>query len=137
MMSLIFQAQKSWKQTYVTSWILFSQEQYSEAQQERIELLRARVLEVNRHLATLGGNSNDTSKDNNTAAGLPLHMNLAVQSQSRQSHMQVLSQLKRQNHVLTRVRTSILLASSLPSRMRIKRFLSFFLGSDSQNWENK
>ncbi|KAK7583944.1 hypothetical protein V9T40_004907 [Parthenolecanium corni] len=80
-----------------------SQEQWSEAQQERIELLRARILEVNRHLATLGGNSGDSNKNVGTDRdGLPLHMNLAVHSQSRISQAQVLSQLKRQNHVLSR-----------------------------------
>lgn len=68
-------------------------------------------MEVNRHLATLGGNSSDNSKNNagGDRHGLPLHMNLAVQSQSRTSHMQLLSQLKRQNHVLTRVRIHIAL----------------------------
>lgn len=83
------------------------QEQWSEAQQERIELLRARILEVNRHLATLGGNSGDSNKNVGTDRdGLPLHMNLAVHSQSRISQAQVLSQLKRQNHVLSRVSSS-------------------------------
>ncbi|XP_065205093.1 suppressor APC domain-containing protein 2 [Planococcus citri] len=80
-----------------------SHDQYSEAQQERIELLRARIFEVNRHLATLGGYSNDNNKSNSEDRdGLPLHMNLAVHSSSHLNNAQVLSQLKRQNHVLSR-----------------------------------
>ncbi|RZF32372.1 hypothetical protein LSTR_LSTR001836 [Laodelphax striatellus] len=57
-------------------------EQLSEAQQERVELQRARVLEVNRHLATL-------------TDGVPLHMNLALTAPPH-----VLTRLKQQNHIL-------------------------------------
>ncbi|KAK9499777.1 hypothetical protein O3M35_002749 [Rhynocoris fuscipes] len=64
-------------------------EQWSEAQEERLELQRARVLEVNRHLATL--------TDPGERGGLPLHMNLAVSPQS--SHL--IARLKQQNHLLT------------------------------------
>lgn len=61
-------------------------------------------MEVNRHLATLGGYSNDNNKNNGeNRDGFPLHMNLAVHSSSHLNHVQVLSQLKRQNHVLSRV----------------------------------
>ncbi|XP_073975283.1 suppressor APC domain-containing protein 2 [Rhodnius prolixus] len=64
-------------------------EQWSEAQEERLELQRARVLEVNRHLATL--------TDPGERGGLPLHMNLAVSPHS--SHL--IARLKQQNHILT------------------------------------
>ncbi|XP_014247982.1 suppressor APC domain-containing protein 2 [Cimex lectularius] len=64
-------------------------EQWSEAQEERLELQRARVLEVNRHLATL--------TDPGERGGLPLHMNLAVTPHSSQ----FISKLKQQNHLLT------------------------------------
>lgn len=60
-------------------------EQWSEAQGERVELQRARVLEVNRHLATL------------TDPGLPLHMNLAVSPHSSS----LIARLRQQNHLLT------------------------------------
>ncbi|XP_012279475.1 suppressor APC domain-containing protein 2 isoform X2 [Orussus abietinus] len=70
-------------------------EQWTEAQQERLELQRARVLEVNRHLATLISSWE--------RGGLPLHMNLAVLSTpvSTQLHQDMLSRLKQQNHRLT------------------------------------
>ncbi|XP_044733056.1 suppressor APC domain-containing protein 2 isoform X2 [Chrysoperla carnea] len=64
-------------------------EQWSETQQERLELQRARVLEVNRHLATLTCSWE--------RGGLPLHMNLAVHH--HQDNM--LNRLKQQNHLLT------------------------------------
>lgn len=67
----------------------YFQEQWSEAQEERLELQRARVLEVNRHLATL--------TDPGERGGLPLHMNLAVSPHS--SHL--IARLKQQNHILT------------------------------------
>ncbi|CAH1394542.1 unnamed protein product [Nezara viridula] len=60
-------------------------DQWSEAQDERVELQRARVLEVNRHLATL------------TDPGLPLHMNLAVSPHSSS----LIARLRQQNHLLT------------------------------------
>ncbi|CAB0007594.1 unnamed protein product [Nesidiocoris tenuis] len=66
-------------------------EPWSEAQEERLELQRARVLEVNRHLATL--------TDPGERGGLPLHMNLAITPHS--SHL--ISRLKQQNHLLTQV----------------------------------
>ncbi|XP_039286493.1 suppressor APC domain-containing protein 2 [Nilaparvata lugens] len=58
-------------------------EQLSEAQQERVELQRARVLEVNRHLATL-------------TDGVPLHMNLALSAPP--PHL--ITRLNQQNHFL-------------------------------------
>ncbi|XP_075230065.1 suppressor APC domain-containing protein 2 [Lycorma delicatula] len=72
-------------------------EQWSEAQQERLELQRARVLEVNRHLATL--------TDCGERGGLPLHMNLAINHHHHHHHLShtsphVLSRLKQQNHLL-------------------------------------
>lgn len=71
------------------------QEQWSEAQQERLELQRARVLEVNRHLATL--------TDSSERGGLPLHMNLAVNSHPGTTPPHMLNRLKQQNHLLTEV----------------------------------
>lgn len=68
-------------------------EQWSEAQQERLELQRARVLEVNRHLATL--------TDSGERGGLPLHMNLAVSSYPSNTPPHILNRLKQQNHLLT------------------------------------
>jgi len=65
-------------------------EPFSEAQQERLELQRARVLEVNRHLEAL---TNSWER-----GGLPLHMNLAVQPQP---HLDLSVRLKQQNHLLT------------------------------------
>ncbi|KAF6202021.1 hypothetical protein GE061_004417 [Apolygus lucorum] len=64
-------------------------EPWSEAQEERLELQRARVLEVNRHLATLS--------DPGERGGLPLHMNLAITPHSSQ----LIGRLKQQNHMLT------------------------------------
>lgn len=74
--------------------LCWAQEQWTEAQQERLELQRARVLEVNRHLATL--------TDSWERGGLPLHMNLAVHHASPAPH-DILSRLKQQNHLLTEV----------------------------------
>ncbi|XP_067003053.1 suppressor APC domain-containing protein 2 isoform X2 [Anabrus simplex] len=71
-------------------------EHWTEAQQERLELQRARVLEVNRHLATL--------TDSWERGGLPLHMNLAVHHSSPPMH-DILARLKQQNHLLTEVFT--------------------------------
>ncbi|XP_011148344.1 suppressor APC domain-containing protein 2 isoform X1 [Harpegnathos saltator] len=70
-------------------------EQWTEAQQERLELQRARVLEVNRHLAALISSWE--------RGGLPLHMNLAFLSipTSTQLQQDMLSRLKQQNHRLT------------------------------------
>lgn len=70
-------------------------EQWTEAQQERLELQRARVLEVNRHLAALISTWE--------RGGLPLHMNLAFLStpSSAQLQQDMLSRLKQQNHRLT------------------------------------
>lgn len=70
-------------------------EQWTEAQQERLELQRARVLEVNRHLAALISSWE--------RGGLPLHMNLAVLSNptTPQLHQDMMSRLKQQNHRLT------------------------------------
>ncbi|KYN01816.1 hypothetical protein ALC62_07389 [Cyphomyrmex costatus] len=70
-------------------------EQWTEAQQERLELQRARVLEVNRHLAALISSWE--------RGGLPLHMNLAFLSAPTSAQLQqdMLSRLKQQNHRLT------------------------------------
>ncbi|XP_032689679.1 suppressor APC domain-containing protein 2 isoform X2 [Odontomachus brunneus] len=70
-------------------------EQWTEAQQERLELQRARVLEVNRHLAALISSWE--------RGGLPLHMNLAFLSTPTSAQLQqdMLSRLKQQNHRLT------------------------------------
>ncbi|XP_066589718.1 suppressor APC domain-containing protein 2 isoform X2 [Prorops nasuta] len=70
-------------------------EQWTEAQQERLELQRARVLEVNRHLAALISSWE--------RGGLPLHMNLAFLSTPTSAHLQqdMLSRLRQQNHRLT------------------------------------
>lgn len=57
-----------------------------------MELQRARVLEVNRHLATL--------TDSWERGGLPLHMNLAV----HHHNPDMLNRLKQQNHLLTEVK---------------------------------
>lgn len=50
------------------------QEQWSEAHQERLDLQRARVMEVNRHLTALA--------DSWERGGFPMHMNLAVVRQT-------------------------------------------------------
>ncbi|KAF5282871.1 hypothetical protein FQR65_LT14195 [Abscondita terminalis] len=65
-------------------------EQWTEAQQERLELQRARVLEVNRHLAAL--------TDSWERGGLPLHMNLAVNHYPLVHDLPI--RLKQQNHLL-------------------------------------
>ncbi|XP_054274906.1 suppressor APC domain-containing protein 2 [Macrosteles quadrilineatus] len=64
-----------------------SMDHWSEAHHERLELQRARVLEVNRHLAVL-----------TESGGLPLHMNLAVAHPPLPTH---LTRLKQQNVLLT------------------------------------
>ncbi|XP_058792651.1 suppressor APC domain-containing protein 2 isoform X2 [Phymastichus coffea] len=70
-------------------------EQWTEAQQERLELQRARVLEVNRHLAALISSWE--------RGGLPLHMNLAFLSTPTSAQLQqdMLSRLRQQNLRLT------------------------------------
>uniref|UniRef100_A0A8D8RJC0 Cyclin-dependent kinase 8 n=1 Tax=Cacopsylla melanoneura TaxID=428564 RepID=A0A8D8RJC0_9HEMI len=74
-------------------------DQWSEAQQERIELQRARVLEVNRHLGML--------TDSTERGGLPLHMNLAMHhplphlSATAAPTTHMLNRLKQQNHILS------------------------------------
>ena len=71
---------------------LFSQEQWSEAQAEKLELQKARVLEVNRHLTTL--------TESWERGGLPLHMNLAVHNAAPTD---VVTRIKHQNHLLNKV----------------------------------
>ncbi|VEN34389.1 unnamed protein product [Callosobruchus maculatus] len=68
-------------------------EHWSEAQQERIELQRARVLEVNRHLAAL--------TESWERGGLPLHMNLAVHHFPLPMQQDMTDRLKQQNRLLT------------------------------------
>lgn len=80
---------------------LLKQDQWTEAQQERIELQRARVLEVNRHLSAL-------TDGGERWGGLPLHMNLAVHSSNNpgiiiHQNPQVMATLKHRNHILTEV----------------------------------
>lgn len=74
------------------------QETWSEAQQERLELQKARVLEVNRHLATL--------TDSWERGGLPLHMNLAVHHLPPHSSDSS-ENLKQQNRILTEVNDDV------------------------------
>ncbi|XP_034951780.1 suppressor APC domain-containing protein 2 isoform X2 [Chelonus insularis] len=71
------------------------EEQWTEAQAERLELQRARVLEVNRYLAAL-----TTSWER---GGLPLHMNLAFLNTSNpvRNNQNAYSQLQHQNYRLT------------------------------------
>ncbi|XP_068918198.1 suppressor APC domain-containing protein 2 [Tenebrio molitor] len=66
-------------------------EPWSEAQQERLELQRARVFEVNRHLAAL--------TDSWERGGLPLHINLAVHHYPQTQDLT--DRLKQQNRLLT------------------------------------
>ncbi|CAH1276310.1 unnamed protein product [Diabrotica balteata] len=70
-------------------------EHWSEAHQERLELQRARVLEVNRHLATL--------TESWERGGLPLHMNLAVNHYPpiHPPPQDITNRLKQQNRLLT------------------------------------
>lgn len=65
-------------------------ETWSETQQERLELQRARVLEVNRHLAAL--------TESWERGGLPLHMNLAVHHYPPSQDLT--DRLKQQNRML-------------------------------------
>ncbi|XP_046400681.1 suppressor APC domain-containing protein 2 [Ischnura elegans] len=82
-------------------------EQWTEAQQERIELRRARVLEVNRHLALLCRWGSGENGDNSPLEDWG-HMNLALphhrrppqQSDNPQGNLLV-ERLKHQNHLLT------------------------------------
>lgn len=89
------------------------QEHWSEAQQERLELQKARVLEVNRHLAAL--------TDSWERGGLPLHMNLAVQHHypHPQTH-DIATRLKQQNHLLTEVGNRIVYFLN-PNQFHISR----------------
>ncbi|KAL0280355.1 UNVERIFIED_CONTAM: hypothetical protein PYX00_001669 [Menopon gallinae] len=66
-------------------------EQWSEAQAEKLELQKARVLEVNRHLATL--------TESWERGGLPLHMNLAVH---HVAPTDIVARVKHQNRLLTK-----------------------------------
>lgn len=66
-------------------------ETWSETQQERLELQRARVLEVNRHLAAL--------TESWERGGLPLHMNLAVHHYPPPQDLT--DRLKQENRMLT------------------------------------
>ncbi|EEB17625.1 conserved hypothetical protein [Pediculus humanus corporis] len=66
-------------------------EQWSEAQAEKLELQKARVLEVNRHLTTL--------TESWERGGLPLHMNLAVHNAAPTD---VVTRIKHQNHLLNK-----------------------------------
>ncbi|CAH1986676.1 unnamed protein product [Acanthoscelides obtectus] len=75
------------------------QEHWSEAQQERIELQRARVLEVNRHLAAL--------TESWERGGLPLHMNLAVHHFPLPMQQDMADRLKQQNRLLTELKDKI------------------------------
>ncbi|KAJ8687741.1 hypothetical protein QAD02_023535 [Eretmocerus hayati] len=69
-------------------------EPWTESQQEKLELQKTRVLEVNKHLAAL-----ISSWDR---GGLPLHMNLAFLSTPppAQMHQDMMTRLKQQNHRL-------------------------------------
>lgn len=76
------------------------QEQWSEAHEERLDLQRARIMDVNRHLASL--------EESWERGGLPMHMNLAVRnhyssnSNGLPQFLDVqLNQLKVQNRQLT------------------------------------
>lgn len=82
------------------------QEQWTEAQQERLELQRARVLEVNRHLAALISSWE--------RGGLSFHIFLSSNAQMNQN---IVSRLKQQNQKLTEVNFKI----------KIKFFLKFSL----------
>ncbi|XP_066151217.1 suppressor APC domain-containing protein 2 [Euwallacea fornicatus] len=66
-------------------------EMWSEAQQERLELQKARVFEVNRHLSAL--------TESWERGGLPLHMNLAVHHFP--PSQEAPDRLKQQNRMLT------------------------------------
>ncbi|XP_045464247.1 suppressor APC domain-containing protein 2 [Harmonia axyridis] len=67
-------------------------EPWSESQQERLELQRARVIEVNRHLSAL--------TESWERGGLPLHINLAV-NHYPSAHGDITDRLKQQNRLLT------------------------------------
>lgn len=68
-------------------------EPWSELQQERLELQRARIFEVNRHLAAL--------TDSWERGGLPLHINLAVTNHFPHQPQDITDRLKQQNRLLT------------------------------------
>lgn len=72
---------------------LLSKEQWSEAHQERLDLQRARVMEVNRYLSGLA--------DSWERGGL-MHMNLAVRNPGTHPsfHSEMMSRLKQQNELL-------------------------------------
>ncbi|KAK6627237.1 hypothetical protein RUM44_009714 [Polyplax serrata] len=66
-------------------------EPWTETQAEKLELQKARVLEVNRHLTTL--------TESWERGGLPLHMNLAVH---HISHTDIVARAKHENHLLSK-----------------------------------
>lgn len=70
------------------------QEQWSEAHQERLDLQRARVMEVNRYLAGLA--------ESWERGGFPMHMNLAVRNSGSHPSFQseMISRMKQQNELL-------------------------------------
>lgn len=78
-------------------------EQWSEAHEERLDLQRARIMDVNRHLASL--------EESWERGGLPMHMNLAVRNHYSSNNNGLpqfldvnstqLNQLKVQNRQLT------------------------------------
>lgn len=78
---------------------MHEQEQWSEAHEERLDLQRARIMDLNRHLASL---------EETWERGLPMHMNLAVRNHYSSNsnglphfHDVQLNQLKVQNRQLT------------------------------------
>lgn len=72
--------------------LLLHQENWTDAQQERLDLQRARILEVNRHLMTLYEGD-----------GFPMHMNLALHTgmQQYQTAPDIVARLKQQNQRLS------------------------------------
>ena len=80
------------------------QEPWSETQQERLQLQRARVLEVNRHLAAL--------TEGGERGGFPLQLNLAVHgspgAQQLQQQAAAAQRYRHQNFILTEVRIFLL-----------------------------
>ena len=59
------------------------QEQWSEAHQEKLDLQRARVMEVNRHLSAL--------VESWERGGFPIHMNLAIRHPTNRADQSVIS----------------------------------------------
>lgn len=72
--------------------MICQQDHWTDAQQERLDLQRARILEVSRHLMTLYQGD-----------GFPMHMNLALHHgmQQYQTAPDIVSRLKQQNQRLT------------------------------------